>query len=430
MANSAELTRDLRTLAAKPQLQRRAKELRALADDLARGQDLDVWAEIDLIRAFARPECVESPGAAAPPPPTAPGAKRANQATWKGLWDWLRKVREGPLEAALGVMVFVPLLVTWAGLRMAGEAYGELAEDDPKEASRPFLQLWQSGFDGHLSSYERFDSVALTAVGLIGFLVLLAVWHACVRARTERELADQEDERNAVLAELVSVLTRAQLLLVTHRHGSPQRFAAELTVAAGQLRSLTRQVAKSHDSLVLVAESADRAVTALSAATDRLSDEVPQLGAAADRIETAVRSGADALRDAQATAVDAVRSAQDSTTRTGQDNATAVREVGDRIVQAGTLIDTALKKLTTVQGELVTLSGQAVQATDRASQSMVSSAGRTGDAVDGMRKATERWDAAAAHWQDAAARLDEGIRRLAGNTHGVSGNGARPGAPA
>jgi hypothetical protein len=446
--NAADLARELQNLADKPQLTGRRKELRALADDLAAGQDLGLWAEVDLVRAYARPECLEPPPPAATSPArstagagAAPGARRragaargaggtggagrgataahrvraaATGVRWRPLWERVCRVREGALEAALGVMVFVPLLVTWAGLRMAGEAYGELAESDPAEASRPFLQLWQSGFGGHLSPYERFDSVTLTAVGLIAFLVLLAVWHAWVRSRTDREEEAREADDRAVLGALTSVLTRAQLLLAEHKYTSPQRFAAELTGAAKQLSELTGQAAESHDKLVQAAGTADRAMADLAAATDRLSHELPLLGAAADRIEAAVRSGADALRDAQATATDAVRTAQDSTTRTGQDNVTAVREVGERIAQAGSLMDTAVKELTTVQRELAGLSGKAVQSNDRASRSMVSSADRTGDAADGMRVAAERWDAAAAHWQDAAARLDEGIRRLAG----------------
>lgn len=416
LVDCVQLARELRDLAKQAPLAGRKQELEGLADDLTAGSDLEVWADLDLVASFARPESFAPLGSGG----SVSGRKAKVAATgrggrpWATAWARIRRVRDEPLEAALGVLVFLPLLVTWAGLRMASEAYGELAESDPKQASRPFLQLWQSGFDGHLSSYERFDSVALTAVGLIGALLLLAIWHAWVRTRAERELAGEETERATLLARLTSVMTRTQLALMPHRYGSPKQFGAELTAAARQLRSLNKQAAASHDKLVLAADASQTAVTGLAAASDRLAQEVPRLGTIADRIETAIRTGTDVLRDAHTKAVDAMRTSQDSTTKTGQDNVTAVREVGDRIVQAGALIDTALKELVTAQRDLAGLSGHAVAATERVSEAMVRSADRTVDAVDGMRRATEQWDAAAAHWQDAAARLDAGMHRLAG----------------
>lgn len=397
LVDSAELARELRSLADQPQLEGRKKELQALADDLQHGRDLETWAELDLLQAFVRAELLEPVAAAAPRP-------RGSGAAGQRVWGWLRRVREAPLEAALGVMVFVPLLVTWAGLRLASGAYGELTKDNPKEASRPFLQLWQSGFDGHLSSYERFDSVALTAVGFIGVLLLLAVWHAWARTRAENEQAAQEAAGALVVGRLTSVLTRTQLALAAHRNASPQRFTAELSRAATQLRTLTERANKTHSKLVQVAEATESAAQGISAATDRLAQEMPTLGAAAGRIETAVADGAAA-----------VRTAQEHTTRTGQDNVTAVREVGDRIERAALVIDTALKDLSAAQQQLVGLSDKALRASDQASQSMVRSADRTGEAVEDMRKASEQWDAAAAHWLDAAARLDASIRVLSGS---------------
>jgi hypothetical protein len=415
IVNAAKLAGQLKKLAQKQQLSERKEELESLADDLAAGDNLDVWAEIDLVQAFARPESLcgtrSAPGRAGA---GGRSVKSVKGLSWDTLWSAVRRIRDEPLEAALGIMVFVPLLVTWLGLSRASSAYDELASQDPKEATRPFLQLWQSGFDGHLSSFERFDTVALMAVGLITVLVLLAVWHALARRRAEHELAAAEAEDELLLAGLMSVLTRVQLALVSHKRASPQRFTAELSSAAGQLKSLTDRAARSHNKLVQAATATESAATGLVAATDRLTGEMPSLGAAAGRIEAAVRDSADVLRAAQTTALDAVRTAQDATARTGQDNATAVREVGEHMVRVGAVIDTTLKELTTVQQQLVGLSGQAVEATDNASQAMVASADRTGQAIDGMRRATEMWDAAAAHWEDAAARLARGIGRLAG----------------
>ncbi|EPH45516.1 hypothetical protein ABT390_24325 [Streptomyces aurantiacus] len=354
LLDKQDLIKRLQDLAGRPALAPRAAELNALTDDLTHSKRLDRWAELDLVHAYVRPESVTTAD-------TRPSARR-----------------DGLLEAALGVLVFIPLLITWFGLRDAVRAYGELAKDDRKEATRPFLQLWQSGFGGHLSPLGRFENVALTAVVLIALLVLLSVVHARVRWRADREEADQEAERERLLAQLASVLTRLQMLLAPHRSASPKQFAAELTKAATKMNSLATQAEKNHKALSGTAGAVTDATTSLRDATARLATELPKLSGAADRIETAVRES----RQATAHASSAY--------------ATTTQVVADALQ------------------ELVARSESVVRATEQASQALVASTGRTTDAVDGMRAATERWDAAAAHWQDAAARVESGVRTLAG----------------
>ncbi|MWA14315.1 hypothetical protein [Streptomyces sp. BA2] len=372
LLDKQKLIDELQRLAAHPALAPRSAELTVLAKDLRPAHQLDRWAEVDLVDAYVRPESILTPP--------------AGQA---GRHD-------GRLEAALGILVFIPLLVTWFGLREAVRAYGELSKEDPKESTRPFLQLWQSGFGGHLSTLGRFENVALMAVLLIALLVLLSVWHARVRARTEREEAEQQSERERLLAELASVLTRTQMVLVPHRSASPQQFASELTKAATQMRQLASKAATSHKALTDTTTAVSTSIDALKASADALTVEVPKLGVAASRIEQTLRDG---------------RTAADKASVAGAD---AARGIADRVKAAGDTVEASLKSLIAAQQSLVTKSESVAEATDRASQALVASTGRTGDAVDGMREATERWDAAAAHWQDAAARLDARIGALAG----------------
>ncbi|WP_051856674.1 hypothetical protein [Streptomyces sp. NRRL B-1347] len=381
LLNKQELIKQLQGLAGNPALGPRAAELGALAHDVQHDKRLDRWSELDLVHAYVRPESVTAPG-------TRPSARR-----------------DGLLEAALGALVFVPLLVTWFGLREAVHAYGELSKVDRKEATRPFLQLWQSGFDGHLSPLGRFENVALMAVVLIALLVLLSVVHARVRTRAEREEDAQEAERERLLAELASVLTRVQMLLVPQRSASPKQFTSELTKAAQEMRSLAAEADKNHKALVAATGSVTDATTSLQEAAGQLTAEVPKLGAAADRIETAVREG------------------QRAAALTGSANAAAARQLGDQVKTVGANVETSLRSLVTAQQDLVTKTESVAQATEQACAALVTSTGRTNDAVDGMREATERWDAAAAHWQDAAARVESGVRSFA--TAGASSrNGA------
>ncbi|GAB2869173.1 hypothetical protein GCM10027074_41070 [Streptomyces deserti] len=367
----------------------RRNELSALADDLTQGSRLGTWAEVDLVQSFVRPESLtaEPPG----PDPAQP-------------W-WRRAPRDGVLEAVLGVLVFVPLLITWYGLREAVRAYGELSRTRPEEATRPFLQLWQTGFHGNLSTMGRFENVALMAVLLITLLVLLSVWHARTRTRAEREEEARHIEDEQLLGSLASLLTRVQLCLAPHRAASPDQFSKELARVVQQLQSLLKRAERSHKGLMDSASAVGDATDALQKAAGALSAEVPGIARAADRVEAAVKAG---------TAVsDQVR----------QDSRDAARSIADRLQSAGDEVRNAFTSLVAEQKTLAAKSAAAAQAAELAAQAVAAGAGRTNDVVDGMREATERWDAAAAHWQDAAARLDQQIRALSGQLRPGQVNG-------
>ncbi|WP_165985619.1 hypothetical protein [Streptomyces sp. YIM 98790] len=372
VTNRGDLAHQLRLLAREPELSEQKTALIALADDLDTGSDLDRWARLDLVGTLGSPDgLTEGP---------VPAATR----------------RAGWLEGFLGVLVFVPLLVTWWGLRAAGQAYSELAAADPEQAARPFLQLWLNDFEGELSGFGRFDHIALTAVLLIMGIVLIALWHGTDRARSERAERERERRREQLAARLVAVLTRVQLAVTPQLAGSPQRFADELTKAAGELRAMIGKAAKGQQATESAVAAAERATKALREAAQRLSDAVVPLNASTDRLESAVRNG------------------QDETARLSAANAAEVRGVGDRVGEAGLRIESALRDLTRAHHELRGVSEKAVESTDRASRAMATSSARTDDAVDSMREAAERWDVAAAHWEHAASRLETSLRELTG----------------
>lgn len=398
LVDTTGLAGELEDLARDPALALRQDELRGLAQDLKTGTDLGQWAEVDLVAAFARPESL----AGQPPPPRPPraaglvrGVRSSPRDAPRLLREWLRARSgwDGPLEAALGILVFVPLLVTWYGLWSASQAYAELSADDPEQATRPFLQLWQSGFDERLSPVERFGSVALMAALLIMVIVVVAVLHALARSRGERARRREEQAGELLMGRLVSVLTRTQLALVPYRAASPQQFTASLSRAAGRLDGLVSKAADGQRALARAIGTVQQATSDMKDASRRLTDVTGPLSAATDRMETTLRAG------------------QDATSRISTANVTEMQQVGQRI-------ETALAELTGVQRRLADSTEHAVAATDRASQAMEHSSARTDDAVNGMRKAADRWDAAAAHWESAAARVDSGVRELAAGAGG------------
>ena len=140
----------------------------------------------------------------------------------------------------LGALVFVPLMLTWYGLTRASSAYGALTGADPEAAFRPFLQLWQSGFEGHLTGAFTFGHVAMSATVAIVVLFALALAHGVRRSAVARREEDADRGSGELTAGARAVfLTRAQLVLNQQRSGSPQRFAAELTGAAATLKERT-----------------------------------------------------------------------------------------------------------------------------------------------------------------------------------------------
>ncbi|MFF0486904.1 methyl-accepting chemotaxis protein [Streptomyces sp. NPDC004435] len=388
-----KVARDIEELSQEARLAPRAAELtelcRALRAADADSRPLDPWTDLDLVAAYARPESVD----AGPPQRDHPA------------WSWL--------ETALGGLVFVPLALTWYGLTQASSAYGALTGANPRAATRPFLQLWQSGFEGHLTGFFTFGHVAGTATGAIVLLLVLAVVHGWRRGRADRLERAAEQRTEALIRRMVPVLTRAQLCLNAHRHSSPVRFAEELTKSAGVLGKLGDRAAKTQG---LLAQAATSVGDSLDRAQERLAGvegAVKPLESAAARIETAVSGGGVMVRQA----LEDVRGTNG--------------EVRDVLEKAGTRVEDSVMTLAAAQRSFTTgievsgdLSGQVL--------------GRLTDVVEGA--ARDRADAQAllgrlADQADALTRVAEQLGRasdtlaaaLAGDAGGSGGGGRERG---
>jgi hypothetical protein len=98
------------------------------------------------------------------------------------------------LEVIRNVLVFAPIAVTWFGLSIAATAYAELLSARPDLISRPFLLLWQEGFDGRV--LLNFSTLAITDASLIGVLILLSL-----ALHIRSELNDAQVRTRALLKE-------------------------------------------------------------------------------------------------------------------------------------------------------------------------------------------------------------------------------------
>jgi hypothetical protein len=79
----------------------------------------------------------------------------------------------GLIEVARNVLVFAPIAVTWFGLSTAVDAYERLIAQKPDLVTRPFLLLWQEGFEA--VGVMKFSQLAIIDASLIGVLIVLSL---------------------------------------------------------------------------------------------------------------------------------------------------------------------------------------------------------------------------------------------------------------
>ncbi|MFE1290417.1 methyl-accepting chemotaxis protein [Streptomyces sp. NPDC058751] len=335
------IAQSIEELAGRPELGTRKEELAALAAAL-RNQDaaeLDPWSELDLVAAYARPESLRPPGGRAGEHP---------------LWSYA--------EGVLGALVFVPLMLTWYGLTRASSAYGALTGADPRAASRPFLQLWQSGFEGHLTGAFTFGHVAMSATVAIALLFALVLVHGVRRSALARREEDAGRGREELMAALVPALTRAQLVLNGRRSSSPRRFAAELTEAAATLGRLGDRAVRVQKDLTAAASTVGEAVQGAERRLAGVDTAVKPLEAAVGRVEAAVSDGGTGVRRA----LDEVREASGEVRL-------AVQGAGGRVEDSVTVLAasqrayaTGIEVTSDISAQLLDRFGEVAEGTARA----------------------------------------------------------------
>src|SRR6266567_6797549 len=78
------------------------------------------------------------------------------------------------------IFSLAPLIATWAALFIAVNAYQQDLSKNPTDNTIPFLQLWQSGFNG-LIGFTFTWAAGLDVVLLLGYLVWILVLHELER---------------------------------------------------------------------------------------------------------------------------------------------------------------------------------------------------------------------------------------------------------
>jgi hypothetical protein len=170
------------------------------------------------------------------------------------------------LEVIRNVLVFAPIAVTWFGLSIAASAYAELLTARPDLVSRPFLLLWQEGFDGRLAL--NFSTLAITDASLIGVLIVLSL-----ALHVRSEIRDAQVRTKALLKE-----SEIRALL-----GSVSSLGA-LDFGTGDAESILADMAAEERRIYERAAEREGQLFDLEGVVERLRDAAMRLERAADSI--------------------------------------------------------------------------------------------------------------------------------------------------
>lgn len=387
---------ELRALADHPDLAEKSEQLRDLSEAMSDRSKAERWCEVDLFAAFAPDETII--------PALPEKASRKH---------WASRAVKGAL--AIGpVLVFLPVLFTWMGLHEATTAYGEVLDDQGVEAARrPFLEMWQQGFDGRLPGFFHFNNVAMMTVGAILFLGAWTVGENLLYSRS----LDRAERRLVMLrAQLSRALTEASLYLGQVRMSAPARFTAELTRATEQITQIGETVRKAQsdlmDAVVHALEAAQKTGDALVAGANEVQGTTKVL----DRHFTEINSAAETMTSA----ADAIAF------RTGE----SVEEFRKSLLSA---LDNELKRLTSgirssvselrdEVGELVTASSGITRAVDRSADSVQTMGTTTERAVNILTgRLTEALQLTASDFERAFSGASSEIRAALGDWADTAG---------
>ena len=170
------------------------------------------------------------------------------------------------LTVIRNVAIFVPVALTWFGIREATEAFGHYSASagSKVDAQLNFLQFWQAGgpVGGpiYLSSAWRIQNIALLASAIILLVVVLTLVAGAVGARSQAL-----DARRQLLAEQRRVAVAVDLVAALR----PRRQADPASIPESLATSIVALVAASTS----IAESAHR----LERATSGLGSMVPHV---------------------------------------------------------------------------------------------------------------------------------------------------------
>ncbi|CAN5621428.1 hypothetical protein BH23CHL5_BH23CHL5_07640 [soil metagenome] len=222
--------------------QKASERLTDLAESLEGEEARLRWADVDLRRAFNTEKIALA------------YAIRKEGGYVPRIVDRVDKTRN--------VMVLLPILLTWFALFEASRNYRKFIEANPDEIRKPFLLLWEQGFNGTAAYFSpRFSSVALLDAGIIAVIIILTFYsHG---RRDEREEGIQKSA-NLFQTELDNILAEATVALAPDRAGRPALLARSVDRLASRFENASQELLvrlkSEHDRLASIADRREREI--------------------------------------------------------------------------------------------------------------------------------------------------------------------------
>ncbi len=328
------------------------EQLRPLADALASddADQLHAWSELDLLGLIDQRSIVDE---------AVEGDRRL------GIYEQIRSA-----------LIFAPIAVTWLGIALAARAYGRLPADVERYQDASFIALWERGFDGHGGF-----SLSLFQIGVIDFFLIACVIGLTTACNQRRRSLEAATNRCAMA--LRSALAEVQRGLVDHRQHGVLRFRRELASAAGQLRSLSSDVAESgkatRDGLGEVAGL----IAALSTAAETQQRAIHEFGGEVVTLRATVERFAD--QQSEASKVAAEHAARLDVV------ADTASEVTTQAADAGSALEAGTRTLAAALGRIDSILDSATEGVTAIAQTIAEQHAAQDRLVAGIQEASTRF---------------------------------------
>ncbi len=198
-----------------------------------------------------------------------------------------RLTRVGDFLAILaGFGIFVPLLITWDGIRSASATYSDLLAQNQLTAGSSFFSLWMSGFGGRTTTFAQ------TALLTFSTLLLVAVTYTTARIMQVTGEGRAARREAAARAQLSEALILAQRTISEARYGDQSSAYAQVLATAEAARQSSEEARKLLGAVRTAANKSqalfDQHVGLVDAGAQRLESATAVMATAVDHMRDAL----------------------------------------------------------------------------------------------------------------------------------------------
>jgi hypothetical protein len=337
------------------------------------------------------------------------------------------------------VLVLFPIFLTWFGLFIASAGYRTAIEADRALVERPFLLLWEQGFEGHLKfpwsllSWLSLSTVAMFDVAVLVVIVILT-WriHSTLNVRQ----VDVERRAHDIEHRLTDALWSSSLLLaprtvpsaaadhlgfvaqsvLDHMRAEREQIRllnTERETEIASFKDLVGNLRVGADNLALAGQQIASSVELLARVAEELKARAVARDQTDQKLEQALQTASNTLEGLSTKQADAMKQMEQT--------AKLLNEAAERDVQATVQVGQSVGQLQTELSDLQRHLVNERQAYQRAGEQATMAAGALQRAAELAVAAADRAATSAGEAASAAGMAATSAERSAASIHGVLG---------